>query len=54
MPSRRPSQNHTRAAARQYWVGIVGAPASGKTTTTREVARRLREAKGIAAAVIPM
>jgi len=38
----------------QYWIAVVGAPASGKSTTTREVARRLREGKGVPTAVIPM
>jgi pantothenate kinase len=39
---------------RQYWVAVVGAPASGKSTTTREVARRLAEDKGVPTTVIPM
>ena len=39
---------------RQYWIGVVGAPASGKSTTAREVARRLREERGLRAVVVPM
>lgn len=33
---------------------MVGAPASGKSTTTREVARLLREQRGVPTTVIPM
>jgi uncharacterized protein (TIGR02058 family) len=40
-------------ALAQLWVGVAGAPGSGKSTLSQQVARRLQE-RGHAAAVLPM
>lgn len=37
-----------------YWVAVCGAPASGKTTLTQEVGRRLNEEQHIPTIVVPM
>ena len=38
----------------QLWVAIAGGPASGKTTLTQELCKRLEQDKGLPTAVIPM
>lgn len=42
------------ASSRTYWVAVCGAPASGKTTLTKEVGRRLNEEQHIPTIVVPM
>lgn len=38
----------------QLWVAIAGGPASGKSTLTKELCKRLEQDKGLPTAVIPM
>jgi pantothenate kinase len=45
--------NASEATSQLHWIGVCGAPASGKSTLTQEVARRLND-KGISTVVIPM
>jgi pantothenate kinase len=42
------------ASSQTYWVAVCGAPASGKTTLTLEVGRRLNEEQHIPTIVVPM
>ena len=44
----------TASATNQYWVGIAGAPGSGKTTLVTDLVLELQAAHGLATTGIPM